>query len=207
MPFRFRPNYGLRITSIIDCFELLIEKPSNLLAKSCTWSQYKHYNTAKYLISITPQGIISYISNGWGGRVSDKYIVENSGYFQHLLPGDVVLADRGFDVVDSLALHGATLDIPAFTRGRDQLSREDVEATRKLAKVRIHVERIIGAVRQRFQILSATGVLQKELAEKNTHTHNGTIVLDSVVCVCCALNNVREGIVPFNETLLYTITA
>ena len=195
MPFCFRPNYGLRVASIIDCFELFIEKPSNLLAKSCTWSQYKHYNTAKYLIGITPQGIISYISNGWGGRVSDKFIVENSGYLRHLLPGDVVLADRGFDVADSVAYQGATLDIPAFTRGRDQLLPEDVEATRKLANVRIHVERIIGAVRQRYQILSATGVLPKELATKKT---NGTIMLDSVIRVCCALNNVCEGIVPFN---------
>ena len=182
MPFCFRPNYGLRVTSIIDCFELFIEKPSNLLVKSCTWSQYKHYNTAKYLISITPQGIISYISNGWGGRVSDKYIVENSGDLQHL-PGDVVLADRGFDVADSLALHGATLDIPAFTRGRDQLSPEDVEATRKLANVRIHVERIIGAVCQRFQILSATGVLQKELAEKNTQWNHCARL--STLCLLC----------------------
>lgn len=118
MPFCFRPAYGLRVTSIIDCFELFIEKPSNLLAKSCTWSQYKHYNTAKYLIGITPQGVISFISNGWGCRASDKFIVENSGYLKHLLPGDVVLADRGFYVADSMALFGATLDIPAFTRGK-----------------------------------------------------------------------------------------
>lgn len=135
------------------------------------------------------------MSNCWGGRVSDKYIVENSGYLQHLLPGDAVLADRGFDVADSLALYGATLDISAFIRGRDQLPAEDVEATRKLANVRIHVERFIGAVRQRFQILSATGVLPKELAANKT---NRNIVLDSVVCVCCALNNVCEGIAPFN---------
>ena len=46
MPFCFRPNYGLRVTSIIDCFKLFIEKSSDLLAKSCTWSQYKYYNTA-----------------------------------------------------------------------------------------------------------------------------------------------------------------
>ena len=52
MPFSFRAHYGLRVVAIIDCFELFIEKPSNLLAKSCTWSQYKHYNTAKYLINI-----------------------------------------------------------------------------------------------------------------------------------------------------------
>ena len=100
------------------------------------------------MISVTPQGIISYISNGWGGRVSDKYIVENSGYLRHLVPGDVVLADRGFDVTDSLALFGATLSIPAFTRSHDQLSAEDIEATRKLANVKNHVERVIGAVRQ-----------------------------------------------------------
>ena len=115
MPFCFRPHYGLKVTSIIDCFELFIDKPSDLLAKSCTWSQYKHYNTAKYLIGITPQGTVSFTSNGWGGRVSDKHIVENSGYLKHLLPGDVVLVDRGSNVEDSVALQGATLDIPAFT--------------------------------------------------------------------------------------------
>ena len=52
VPFCFQRNYGLRVTSIINCFEPFIEKPSDLLAKSCTWSQYKHRNTAKYLISI-----------------------------------------------------------------------------------------------------------------------------------------------------------
>ena len=179
MPFCFRLNYGLNVTLIIDCFELFIEKPSDLFAKSCTWSQYKHYNTAKYLISITPQGVISFISNGWGGRASDKFIVENSRYLNYLSDGDVVLADRGFDVADSLALFGATLDIPAFTRGENQLSAEEVEVTRKIANVRIHVERIIGSVRQGYQIFSATGVLSKELVSHKTQ--KGNIILDSVV--------------------------
>ena len=43
---------------------------------------------------------------------------------------------------------------PAFTRGCDQLSAEDVEAMRKIANVGIHVEQIIGAGCQRFQTLS-----------------------------------------------------
>ena len=110
--------------------------------------------------------------------MSDKHIVENSGYLNNLLPGDVVLADREFDHADSFALQGATLDIPAFTRGVSQLSPGNGEATRNLANVRIHVERIIGAVRQHFQILSATGVLPKELVSKKS---NGTTVLDSIV--------------------------
>ena len=70
----------------------------------------------------------------------------------------------------------------------------DVEATRKLANVRIHVERIISVVRQRFQILSATGVLQQEFI---SHKTSRGVVLDSVVRIC-SHNNVREGILPFD---------
>ena len=89
----------------------------------------------------------------------------------------------------------ATLDIPAFTGGCEQLPPADVEATRKLANVGIHVERIIGAVCQHFQILSATGVLQKKFISQKT---SKGVILDSVVRVCCGVNNVPEGIVPFD---------
>ena len=109
MPFCFRVNYGLKVTGIIDCFELSIEKPSSLLAKSCTWSQYKHYNTAKYLICISPQGVITFVSKGWGGHTSDKYITEHSGFLRHLRHGDVILADRGFNIDECLGAVGASL--------------------------------------------------------------------------------------------------
>ena len=68
------------------------------------------------------------------------------------------MADRGFNIEESVAaMGGATLVIPAFTRGtcRDQLSANEIEDTRKLANKRIHVERVIGSIRQRY---SATGV-------------------------------------------------
>ena len=41
----------------------------------------------------------------------------NSGLLTRLEPGVVVLADRGFDIADDIALHGAKLEIPSFTRG------------------------------------------------------------------------------------------
>ena len=107
-----------------------------------------------------------------------------------------MLADQGFTITDSLALVGATLDLPAFTRGCSQLTPTDVEATRKLANVRIHVERVTGMVGQRFQILSATGVLSKEYLEPYTSTR--IILLDSVVCICYALHNLCESTVPFH---------
>ena len=40
------------------------------------WSNYKSHSTVKFLVGITPNGAISYISDCYGGRATDKYIVE-----------------------------------------------------------------------------------------------------------------------------------
>ena len=61
-----------------------------------------------------------------------------------LLPGDIVLADRGFNISEIVGLHGAKLEIPAFTEGKIQLSSFEIEETRRLAHVWIHVERVVG---------------------------------------------------------------
>ena len=55
----------------------------------------------KYLIGILPQGTVSFISDGWGGLVSDKHLTEQSGILDKLIPGDVILAHRGFDIQES----------------------------------------------------------------------------------------------------------
>ena len=106
----------------------------------------------------------------------------------------MVLADRGFNVADCLGVVRATLHIPSFTKGKDQLTALEVEQTRNIANVRIHVERVIGCVWQRFTILNATGVLPKELCYKK----DGMIMLDAIVHVCCALNNVCDSVIPFD---------
>ncbi|XP_037558073.1 uncharacterized protein LOC119435229 isoform X2 [Dermacentor silvarum] len=156
MPMAFRKAFGTSVAVIIDCFEIFIERPSSMLPRSQTWSRYKHHNTAKYLIGIAPQGAITFISKGWGGRTSDKLITESSGMLNHLLPGDTVLADRGFTIGDAVGIHRARLEVPAFTRGKPQLSAWEVEKTRKIANVRIHVERVIGLLRRKYKILSST---------------------------------------------------
>ena len=67
MPRCFMDAFHLKIT-VIDCFEIFIDRPSNSLARAQTFSNYKHHNTVKVLIGITPQGAISFVSKAWGGR-------------------------------------------------------------------------------------------------------------------------------------------
>ena len=43
--FRINSFFGTKITTIIDRFELYIERPTNLTARSLTWSYYKNNNT------------------------------------------------------------------------------------------------------------------------------------------------------------------
>lgn len=193
MPLCFRPHYGLKVAAIIDCYEIKIEKPSNLLARAATWSQYKHSNTVKILIAIAPQGMTTFVSSSWGGRVSDKHLTMNSGLLQKLLPGDVVLADRGFDVGEVVAMAQASLHMPAFTKGLDQLPPVEVEKTRKLANVRIHVERVIGATRQRFSILMSTLPIHYVIKKSPQDVPN----IDKIVLICSALNNLCVSVVPF----------
>ena len=156
MPACFQASFGKKVAIIIDCFEIFIERPSNLQARASTWSNYKHKNTVKVLMGITPQGVVSFVSETWGGRVSDQHLTNNCSILKKLLPGDVVLADRGFNIAESVGLMQACLHIPAFTKGKAQLSTLEVENTRTIANVRIHVERVIGCVRQKYSILQGT---------------------------------------------------
>ena len=132
MPLDFRAHFK-KCVVIVDCFEVFCEQPYPLKARSQTYSDYKHHNTVKFLIGIAPQGVITFISRGWGRRVSDKYLTEHCGILEYLLPGDQVLADRGFTIQEVIALRQAEAKLPSFTRGRKQLSQLEVESSRTLA--------------------------------------------------------------------------
>ena len=79
--------------------------------------------------------------------MSDKHLTVNSGLFRLIHHGDLVIADHGFDIADELAFVDATLKIPPFTKGKPQLSQREVESSRGLSRIRIHVERAIGRLK------------------------------------------------------------
>ena len=64
-------------TVIIDATEMYIEKPSNPETQQLTFSAYKNTNTLKALVGITPSGSVCFISDLYGGCISDKEITSN----------------------------------------------------------------------------------------------------------------------------------
>ena len=81
---------------IIDCTEIFIEKPSQVIQQSATWSEYKGHNTGKGLIGISPTLLPVFASDIYPGSISDEEIVRQSGILKLAHHGDRWLADKGF---------------------------------------------------------------------------------------------------------------
>ncbi len=190
MPTVFKQLYPSCVCNI-DCSEIFIETPLNFEARLKTYSNYKKHNTIKLLVGITPCGAISFVSRCWGGRASDKTITLESNFLRKLQPGDVVLADRGFTVAEDLAVYGAQLKIPSFTTGKQQLPQREVELSQQLARVRIHVERTIGLLKNKFAILK--GPIPTQLLKHKGGSEVANI--DKILVVCAALTNLSNRIV------------
>ena len=162
------------VVGIIDYSEVFTERPKNLTARGHTWSNYKHNNTAKYLTGITPSRAVMLFSSSWGGRVSDKQISVDSGFFDKISICDCILADRGFNFKEELAYVCATLKVPHFTKGKSQLSGKEVDTSRQISNVRIHLERVIGQLKKFCMLQNIVPLTQIDL-------------LDDIMIIVCAI--------------------
>ena len=170
------------VTCIIDCTESVLQKANNLDSRSESYSHYYASNTVKYLVAIAPSGMVMFISEAFGGKCSDRYITQNSGFLDCLRPGDLVMGDRGFTIRDLVEERRVRLVIPAFTRKQSQLTNEQVTQMRRIANVRIHVERAIRRLKV-YKILSQTVPIS--LVPK----------IDKILQICAALINLRGELI------------
>ena len=181
MPEAFKEKYpSTRV--IIDCTEVRCQMPSSLLLNSELFSSYKNHTTLKALVGISPKGSITFIGQLYTGSISDKEMVERSGFLK--LPfeqGDSVMADKGFTIEDVLPL-GVSLNIPPFLGMSDQMPAEDVIKTQEIASLRIHVERAINKIKN---FLIFEGVLPV----------SQFCIVNQMRCVCAMLCNFQDPII------------
>ena len=130
-PKKFKKTGYCKVRHIIDCTAIFIETLSDPVIRASTWSDYKHHNTAKILVSISPNGAFNFILEAWGGRTSDVNLTRESEFYNILEPHDVVMADRGFTLAEDLLLHRADLFIPPEKRGQEQFT-SSVQVQKKL---------------------------------------------------------------------------
>ena len=116
---------------ILDCAEVFIERPKPLDCQAATWSDYKHHNIIKFLVRISPSGIITFLSPCYGGWASDKFITKENGFDDLLERDDEVMVDRGFQI------------------------QEDPEMTKETANLQVHVERAINR-KKNYWIIKGT---------------------------------------------------
>lgn len=149
LPNAFKSFPNCRV--IIDCTEIYtsVSRQSMNIQRD-TYSSYKHRNTWKVLIGIAPNGVVTFVSSLYPGSTSDKIITLKSGILEQLVPGDVVMADKGFLIGDILP-PGVSLNIPPFL-DTPQFTPQQIIQTESIAKARIHIERAIQRIK-RYKIL------------------------------------------------------
>ncbi|CAH2100747.1 unnamed protein product [Euphydryas editha] len=138
-----------------------------------------------YLISCTPNGLVNYVSQGFGGRTSDVTIVENCNFLKGLQQGTCILADRGFKHLEQI-LHekGMKLLRPPSVHAGTKLSNTEVRQTKIIASLRIHIERVIRRLRE-FHMLKQHSVINTNILR----------VLYHVIIIACALINLQDSFI------------
>lgn len=179
LPLVFRITYS-NVEMIINCLEIQITKPFDPIKQAQTWSHCKNCYTVKYLIGCTPNGLVSFISQGYGGGISDKALVEQSNLVDILQPNAVVLAARRFKEVEALFnSRGMKLLRPPSIQNGIKQSQAEILQSKVMASL-VHVGRVVRRIRG-FSLLKQ-------------HSVNSTYVpyLDEIVVIACGLVNLQE---------------
>ena len=87
----------------------------------------------KILVGKTPSGFISFLSDCYGGRASEKFITVDSGLYDLLERDDEVMADRGFQIREELMLRFCSLSVPPGARAKCQMTMSECRKTKDVA--------------------------------------------------------------------------
>lgn len=138
LPKSFEDFSSARIA--MDATEITQDVPSNMNNQSVSYSNYKSRHTVKAVTCVAPNGALVYSSDLYPGSTSDAAIVDHCSVLDQLKAGDMILADKGFNIFDKLP-SGVTLNIPPFLSSKSHFTKEEAQLCYKIGRSRIHIER------------------------------------------------------------------
>ncbi|XP_055625861.1 uncharacterized protein LOC129768322 isoform X2 [Toxorhynchites rutilus septentrionalis] len=180
MPHYFRPDFT-DVVAVLDCMEIPIKKPKCLHCRINAYSHCKGHETAKYLITVTPGGTISYVSRGYGGKASVNQIVAEGNMLGKFRMGEALMADKRFSIETECAAYGVKLVRPPFlTARRYQFNGKDArEGVSIAAAYTLYVERAI----QRIKMF---GIFNNEIDTRFVP------ILDDLIYIACGVVNISK---------------
>ena len=122
------------------------------------------------------------MSQAYEGSISNRKLVELSGWLEKLESGDELMADKGFMIQDLLTSISVHLNVPPLLSTKRQMPADDVLLAKKIAQLQVHVERAIGRIKD-YQILH------------NTLSATMWDSINEVIHVCCMMTNFSPPLV------------
>lgn len=137
MKDRFYENRIMTVNLILDGTECLIERPIDNLIQRQYYSGKKRKHTIKYEVGVQLQsGKIVWLAGGVPGSVHDFTLYQICGLRQYLLPGEMILADKGY-IGDTQIIHPF----------KPTISDEEKEFNSAISSIREIVEHTIGRIK------------------------------------------------------------
>ena len=96
------------------------------------FSAYKHRTTLKALVCISPCGSLTFVSDLFGGSISDLELVQRSGILDLFEPGDKILVDRGVNILEECTKRQLKMAMPAFLNGRTMFTAHETAEARQV---------------------------------------------------------------------------
>lgn len=182
MPIHFKPNL-VNTRAVLDCTEVTIKSFKCTKCKTDSYSHYKGRHTCKFLISVSPAGMINHVSKAYPGRTSDKFIFNNEKLIDKFEPNcDAIMVDKGFSIEKEAQERCVVLHIPPFLKNQEQLTEAQANLNYEIARARVHVER----ANQRIKIFN---IFRTEI------DCNILSVIEDVMFIICAVVNLSPPII------------
>ena len=95
-----------------------------------SWSEYKHHNTVKFLVCVVLNSSVIYVSEGYTGQISDKALAKDSGFLDEIPPFCLIMAHKGFNLLDECAGRYITFIVPPGKCGASQMTLAEITKTK-----------------------------------------------------------------------------